>query len=509
MTARPDPRVGSELGPYRIERVIGRGGMGVVYLATHTVMQRRVALKLLAPEYAEDAAFRARFLRESRLAAAIDHPNIIPIYEAGEIAGTYVLAMRFVEGTDLQARLTTGPLAPREVVHILGQVASALDAAHAAGLVHRDVKPANMLLAPGQGADRADHAYLTDFGLTKQRGTESDLTRAGSFLGTVDYIAPEQIEGKPVDGRADQYSLAAIAVAALSGEVPFPRDSDVAVINAHLRDDPPSLHERRPELPAAVDAVVRRGMAKRPADRYPECRAFVDDLRAALGVTDTDLHRRPPASSRRRGILAAVGLGAAVVVTVLALALGSGWPGPLATQSPSPSAAAQASTSAEPTASPSTGAFPTVEEQALLDRLAAVPGEFTATCVRGPYVTVPPALVPRASLECSPDIATGASQVVVRQFDLLHYTVKSVFATYPFVDLPLGDCARESPAIGSWSLAGEVRGTVACYTDEATGDALLYWTYDQDEILVRARNARGDSEALYDFFDTHAKFIAP
>jgi hypothetical protein len=250
-------------------------------------------------------------------------------------------------------------------------------------------------------------------------------------------------------------------------------------------------------------------MAKRPADRYPECRAFVDDLRAALGVTDTDLHRRPPASSRRRGILAAVGLGAAVVVTVLALALGSGWPGPLATQSPSPSAAAQASTSAEPTASPSTGAFPTVEEQALLDRLAAVPGEFTATCVRGPYVTVPPALVPRASLECSPDIATGASQVVVRQFDLLHYTVKSVFATYPFVDLPLGDCAKEFPAIGSWSLAGEVRGTDACYTEEETGDALLYWTYDQDEILVRARNARGDSEALYDFFDTHAKFIAP
>ena len=137
MTARPDPRVGSELGPYRIERVIGRGGMGVVYLATHTGMQRRVALKLLAPDYADDEAFRARFLRESRLAAAIDHPNIIPIYEAGEVAGTYVLAMRFVEGTDLQARLTAGPLAPREAVHILGQVASALDAAHAAGLVHR------------------------------------------------------------------------------------------------------------------------------------------------------------------------------------------------------------------------------------------------------------------------------------------------------------------------------------------------------------------------------------
>jgi hypothetical protein len=141
----------------------------------------------------------------------------------------------------------------------------------------------------------------------------------------------------------------------------------------------------------------------------------------------------------------------------------------------------------------------------------------TATCVRGPYVTVPPALVPRASLECSPDIATGASQVIVRQFPISRgggksansYTVKSVFAAYPFVDLPLGDCAKESPAIGSWSLAGNVRGTLACYTDDATGDALLYWTYDKDEILVRARNARGDSEALYDFFERNARFIAP
>ncbi len=206
---RPDPRVGTELGPYRIEAVIGRGGMGVVYLATHSGLDRKVALKLLTPEYADDEGFRARFLRESKLAAAIDHPNIIPIYEAGQIDGTFFLAMRYVEGIDLQRRLVSGPLDPRNATAIVAQVASALDAAHSAGLVHRDVKPGNVLLAPSQALDGSDHVYLTDFGLTKQRGSQSDLTQAGGFLGTLDYIAPEQIEGKAVDGRADQYALAA------------------------------------------------------------------------------------------------------------------------------------------------------------------------------------------------------------------------------------------------------------------------------------------------------------
>ena len=199
--------------------------MGVVYLATDGGLDRRVALKLLSPEYADDEAFRARFLRESKLAASIDHPNIIPIYEAGQIDGTFFLAMRYVEGIDLQERLVSGPLDPRYATTIVAQVASALDAAHGAGLVHRDVKPGNVLLARSQALDGSDHVYLTDFGLTKQRGSQSDLTQVGGFLGTLDYIAPEQIEGKAVDGRADQYALAAMAVACLTGAAPFRRDS--------------------------------------------------------------------------------------------------------------------------------------------------------------------------------------------------------------------------------------------------------------------------------------------
>ncbi|HEY8198426.1 MAG TPA: serine/threonine-protein kinase, partial [Candidatus Limnocylindrales bacterium] len=221
MTRAADPRIGTDLGPYHVEAVIGRGGMGVVYRATDTRLDRRVALKLLSPGLADDAAFRARFLRESRLAAAIDHPNIIPIYEAGERDGTSFLAMRYVEGIDLATRLRSGPLKPREAVSMLAQVAGALDAANAAGLVHRDVKPANLLVAASQGVDQADHVYLTDFGLTKERGSETGFTRTGSFLGTLEYVAPEQIEGKPLDGRADQYALAAIAVECLTGLAPY------------------------------------------------------------------------------------------------------------------------------------------------------------------------------------------------------------------------------------------------------------------------------------------------
>ncbi len=280
-TPRPDSRLGTDLGPYRIERVLGRGGMGVVYLAEQRDLGRKVALKLLAPDFADDEAFRARFLRESHLAASIDHANIIPIYEAGEADGTYYLAMRYVEGTDLDERLRAGPLDPALTIALLAQVAGALDAAHARGLVHRDVKPANLLLADEGG--EVPHVYLTDFGLTKKRASQSGLTRAGSTLGTLEYMAPEQVEGGAVDAPADEYALACVAFQCLTGRVPFPRESDVAVAMAHLHDEPPSAVALRPELPAGVDAVLARGMAKDRDARYPTCLAFVTALREALG----------------------------------------------------------------------------------------------------------------------------------------------------------------------------------------------------------------------------------
>ncbi len=517
MTARPDPRVGTDLGPYRIERVIGRGGMGVVYLATHAGLQRRVALKLLAPDYADDEAFRARFLRESRMAAAIDHPNIIPIYDAGDVDGTYFLAMRYVEGTDLETLIRPGPLAPRTAVGILVQIASALDAAHEAGLVHRDVKPANVLLASGKGVDRADHAYLTDFGLTKHRGSETGLTQGGAFLGTLDYIAPEQVEGKPVDGRADQYALACLAFHGLSGRVPFARDTDIAIAMAHLRDAPPSLVELRPELPGAVDAVVARGMAKRPDDRYPDCRAFVDDLRAALGISQAEMRARGPDATgprRRRGALLAAGVGL-VALAATAIAVGSG---ALTGGAPggTPGASAGPTAAAATTAGPD-DAFPNAAERALLAEMEGVPGDFVDTCERSPESPFRYTGVVAAAVACFPPIETGASEIVVRRFtpetvgrrDLSIWIKVEIAHQGGDNALPEGDCGTSPDAVGAWSVAGAERGAIACHIQEATGDAMLYWADDFRGLLMSARNPRGESSALYEFFERTARFIAP
>ena len=310
-SASPDSRLGTDLGPYRIERVLGRGGMGVVYLAEQRELGRKVALKLLPDELAGDPDFRARFERESRLAASIDHPNIIPLYEAGEIGGTAYLAMRYVDGVDFASRLKEGPMEPAVAMAILGQVAGALDAAHEHGLVHRDVKPGNVLL---DRTAHGDHAYLTDFGLTKQAGSETGLTRAGSFMGTPAYMAPEQIEGRDVDARADEYSLACVAFECLTGRVPFPREKEVAVALAHLKDPVPSAVALRPALPAALDRVLAQAMAKDREARYPTCTAFADDLAAALGggaVTARSV--RAGGRRRRTPIVAAVGFAVIVI----------------------------------------------------------------------------------------------------------------------------------------------------------------------------------------------------
>ena len=284
MSVPGDPRVGTELAGFRVERVLGRGGMGVVYIAEQLRYGRKVALKVLAPELTDDALYRERFEQEWRTAARLDHPSIVPIFEAGEAEGVLYIAMRYVEGIDLQALISNeGRLAPDRTLDILGQVAGALDAAHTKGLVHRDVKPANILISAGPGI-AGEHAYLADFGVAKQSHTRSGLTQTGFFVGTVDYAAPEQIEGKRVDGRADQYALGCVLYQCLAGARPFERESQVALISAHLFEPAPALSAKRPDLPAALDPVIGKALAKAPDDRYASCSELITAARSAAGV---------------------------------------------------------------------------------------------------------------------------------------------------------------------------------------------------------------------------------
>ena len=303
MSLSTDPRIGSELFGYRVEALLGRGGMSVVYRAHDLALDRKVALKLLAPELAEDERFRSRFLRESRVAASLDHPNVIPIYEAGEAEGLLCIAMRYVEGTDLKRLLRAeGALEPEQALGYCRQVAAALDAAHAHGLVHRDVKPSNVLITQG------GHCYLADFGLTQDAADRSDLTLTGQVMGSVDYAAPEQIEGKPVDGRADVYSLGCLLFESLTGTVPFPKESDLAVLWAHVNEPPPRL-----DAEPALNPVMQRALGKCPDDRYPTCGALVDAAWAALPKPE------PPPPRRRRYLLA---LAAVLLLVAGALAAG-------------------------------------------------------------------------------------------------------------------------------------------------------------------------------------------
>ena len=278
---------GSEIAGYRIESLIGRGGMAVVYRAEDMRLGRKVALKLLTPQLADSEQFRQRFIRESRLAASLDHPNIVPIYEAGEADGQMFIAMRYVIGSDLKGVLAElgGQLPLERTLRLFSQIGSALDSAHRAGLVHRDVKPGNILVATGErprpGHD--DHVYLTDFGLTKRTSELSGgLTGTGHFLGTVDYVSPEQIQGRPVGSGTDIYALGCVLYEALTGQLPFRRDDDAALLWAHLVETPPSVTAIRPEVPAGIDAVVARAMSKDPADRYGSCEELLQELEAAL-----------------------------------------------------------------------------------------------------------------------------------------------------------------------------------------------------------------------------------
>jgi len=289
---------GSRIAGYVLEEQVGAGGMAVVFRAHDERLDRQVALKLLAPGLVADQAFRQRFIRESRAAAAVDDPHIIPVFEAGEAAGVLFIAMRYVRGGDVRSLLDgSGQLPPARVAEIISQVSSALDAAHERGLVHRDVKPANMLLDASAGSGRPDHVYLSDFGLSKGTLSASGLTGTGSFLGTVDYVSPEQIEGKPVDGRADQYALACAAFELLAGSPPFRREEAMAVIWAQVSQPAPALTSLRPDLPPAVDAVLARALEKAPGDRWPSCREFAGALRSALGLAPYETGALPAQGS--------------------------------------------------------------------------------------------------------------------------------------------------------------------------------------------------------------------
>jgi CheY-like chemotaxis protein len=287
--ATDDPRLDTVIAGYRIEERIGRGGMGVVYRAEHLNLQRRAAIKIIAPDLAESEGFRERFTREARIAAALQHPNIVTVYDAGEVDGLLYLAMQFIQGEDLAAILRADRrLRPYRAIDVCRQVASALDAAHAMGLIHRDVKPANVLI-------EGRNAFLTDFGLTKRlEGTHAQLTRAGDVVGTIHYVAPEQIEGRKVSARSDVYSLGCLLYHCLAGQVPFALETDVAVIYAHLSEEPPKLSALRPELPEGLDAVMAKALDKSPDRRFPSCGDMISAARAVIDAAGPLSETIPP-----------------------------------------------------------------------------------------------------------------------------------------------------------------------------------------------------------------------
>jgi predicted Ser/Thr protein kinase len=341
---------GAMVGGCRIEEVLGRGGMGVVYRARQLELDREVAVKVIAPERLEDAGAQRRFLGEIRAAAAVEHPNVVPVHEAGVHDGAAYVVMRYVEGTDLRTLVRhEGPLDPERAGEIAERVGDALDAIHAAGYVHRDVKPANILVGV------RGHVYLGDFGLAKEALADSTQTDPGHWVGTVDFAAPEQIRGGPVDARTDVYALGAVLVFMLCGRVPFERDTDEARLWAHLSAPPPRPSELRPGLPPAIDAIVRRALAKDPADRQESAGALGRAAGAALtgDRTATSTPARPIRARRRSRAVAALAAVAALGVGGAVLATGGpsdGARAPRATPTPAPT----------PTPTPASAAAPVV-----------------------------------------------------------------------------------------------------------------------------------------------------
>jgi len=513
------PSAGTEFAGYRLEELIGRGGMSIVYRAQHLRLERTVALKVLTQELSREASFRERFTRESRLAASLDHPNVIPIYEAGDENGVFYIAMRFVGGSTLKQVLEAdGPLPAERAASILSQVASALNAAHEEkGLVHRDVKPANILVVPGHGPEGGDHVYLSDFGIAKQRAAEGGLTKTGMFVGTADYASPEQIEGRELDRRADVYALGCVLYECLTGAPTYEKDSEVALMYAHLLEPPPAVTHRRPDLSPDVDGVVAKAMAKSPDDRYSTSLEFATAMRKALTGTET---RRTQQSE----------IGQRIQKTVQH-------------QPPAAPPAAPAPPPAAPAAGPRRGpprrrfvvlgavllaAIGGGIAAALLltgggssstaDTLLAVvvPTEVANTCTTQ---KVPAGKAVETDICTAPkDAAAGVPDSLSLSFYSSGANVLSAYdteVTKSGVKKGSGKCDRNTwKGEGTWHHAdGKFGGHRVCYVD-GNGDSVIAWTHEKkgstthaDMLAIATEPGRGNSSELFGWWNPNHQVI--
>jgi serine/threonine protein kinase/DNA-binding SARP family transcriptional activator/Tol biopolymer transport system component len=490
--SRVDLQPGTEFAGYRIVSTLGRGGMAVVYLAEHDFLQRKVALKVLAPQLAEDERFRERFIRESRLAASLDHPNVVPIYEAGASGGDLFIAMRYVEGTDLRTLLAeSGALEPVRAVSITRQVAAALDAAHEQGLVHRDVKPGNVLVARTRGSEAGEHVYLSDFGLTKRSTSESGVTGTGQFVGTLEYAAPEQFQGGTPDARTDVYSLGCVLFECLTGHPPFRSENDAGLMYAHLQEQPPSVTVERPDLPRQIDGVIARAMAKSAADRQPGGGFLAEEAARALHVgVPSDPGGAAGPGSRLRRLVPAIAVVAALVVGIVIASL---------VQNDTPEAAgsiAQPSQTASPSPTPPPP-FRTVDRAltAEEERLSTyIPEEVSGDC--SPLDRDEPLHDELASLVCR----TGQVEVLYQLFPTRDAMDDAFQVNLNNRRAPTGDCAEDNLAVGRYTIDGEPAGRVLCYTVEhgpfladQPDQSHIEWTDGNASIYAHAiRNDLGD-----------------
>jgi predicted Ser/Thr protein kinase len=494
--------IGRVLGGYRIEAELGRGGQAVVYRATQLSLQRVVALKVLSPQLGADEDFKERFAREGVSAASLEHPNVVPVYEAGEEDGLAFLAMKYVDGPSLESLIRLGgPMAPHRAMSILRQVADALDAAHEQGFVHRDVKPANILVGPG------DHAYLTDFGLA-QALHGARITQSGTWMGTLEYIAPEQIRGGEVTGAADRYALAVVAYELLTGRPPFAREDRTALLYAHLNDSPDPPSSVRPEL-RGIDAVLARGMAKDPDARYPSATALVDELAASLPAAAAGraptaqeapapvmapppgLHSSPtaptvagdapsstrpgppppgdpPRRRRARWVPWAIAGGgaaavAAVIVAVVVASGGDGGPRTVTTFVGPPT------TATAPTTAPAAGSpFPNALEAALITH---VPSEIRGTCERTTAGARAPESI--ASIRCSIDRRGVYYEEFSGPAPMAAYYERTI--ERHAIARDSGDCSVRESVEGPYTQNGRDVGRVACF--RVDGDPWMVWTH--------------------------------